>query len=97
MWYAITIALLIYLLVTYWPLFLLGLFLVILFVIYKKTKSTPEPCDTTEYIPENIRYTISANVTKAFYDEAWRYCRKHNLKMSDLVRDSVKEYMERNK
>lgn len=37
---------------------------------------------------------IGAEVSYAFYDEMKEYCSQHNLSLSDLIRNAVRNYMD---
>ena len=55
------------------------------------------PENKIEEQPENDRYTICTAVSKYFYDEVKQYCNKHHMTISDLIRKSVKEYIDKNR
>lgn len=37
---------------------------------------------------------IGSEVTEAFYDEILTYCRNHSMTISDLIRNSVRDYID---
>lgn len=39
---------------------------------------------------------LTASVSRAFHDDVQRYCQGHHMTISDLIRKSVKQYMEEN-
>lgn len=92
MGWVIIVLLLIYLLINYWPLFLVALIIIAAISVYFHFHKMTEI--KIEEQPENDRYTICAAVSKYFYDEVKQYCKKHRMTVSDLIRDSVKAYMD---
>jgi len=72
-------------------------FLVIFFIIISpKRKNYDTP---TYYYEDNSTSSspkLSATVSKDFHAEVQRYCRTHNMTISDLVRKSVNQYMSQN-
>ena len=86
---------LIYLLVTYWPLFLAGLIILIIILI-AASRSRKQTVEQKE-ITETVNYKIGAEVGSLFYYEVKDYCYKHHMTISDLIRKSVRAYMDSNK
>lgn len=54
----------------------------------------------SEYFSENTYSNqtpkIGAQVNESLYNEIQSYCQKHSMTVSDLIRISVKSYMDRN-
>lgn len=88
---------LIYLLVTYWPLFLVGLIILIIILIAVAVSRSREQTVKYEELTENVNYKIGAEVGSLFYYEVKDYCYKHHMTISDLIRKSVRAYMNSNK
>ncbi len=53
---------------------------------YSNVECEPEPI-------VRQRYQIGAEVTKSFYDEVQDYCKLHHLTVSDLIRQSIRAYI----
>lgn len=64
-------------------------------ILYSKSES---PSSQKTYMPESIndRPKIGAEVSVSFYNEVKAYCSKHSMTISDLIRSSVKTYMDMN-
>lgn len=60
---------------------------VLLFLFFRKRSNVEE-------LSESANYKIGAEVNNYFYDEVKRYCRKHHMTISDLIRKSVRAYMD---
>lgn len=83
----------IYFVITYWPVaivILIAIIALFIFACTHKESAYGEP-DSNASAPK-----IGASVSKSFHDEAWAYCRRHHITMSDLIRNSVKKYMDEN-
>ena len=84
----------IYLLITYWPLFIAGIIVLIIILIVRAVLSRSHDYTVTHEEPsESINYKIGAEVGNTLYYEVKHYCNRHNMTISDLVRKSVREYM----
>lgn len=82
-----------YFAITYWPLalfFLIAFIAFLIFACFQKNTSSTKTEDT------NTTPKIGASVSRAFHDEAWSYCNRHHMTMSDLIRKAVKKYMDEN-
>jgi hypothetical protein len=82
--------------------FLPGILLLIFFIVYAicdllRRKSVIYEDYDFQFHNTNMRPKIGAEVSTYFYDEVKRYCRKHNMSISDLIRESVKSYMDTNR
>lgn len=69
----------------------------------RRSSQSPITNNNSEYFNENIDYTysnqtpkIGAQVNENLYKEIQSYCQKHSMTVSDLIRISVKSYMDRN-
>ena len=75
--------------------FLVTIFFIIIicFVLYSKNGAQNS---RETYMPESIndRPKIGAEVSASFYNEVKEYCSKHSMTISDLIRSSVKNYMD---
>ena len=58
----------------------------------KKTVSYEMPDSRSEFSRQKPK--IGAEVSFAFYDEMTEYCSRHNLSLSDLIRNAVRYYMD---
>lgn len=75
--------------------------LILLYVLFVLSLFLIKPCkssynasyESTEY----ASYKIGAEVGEVFYYEVKRYCSNKRITISELIRKSVKAYMENNK
>lgn len=72
--------------------FLIPVILVLVLLLVAIFKKQPEPEQS-----EVSHYKIGTEVSSHFYDEVKQYCRKHHMTISDLIRKSVRAYMDSNK
>ena len=65
--------------------------LLCVFIAIKANSSQPQDTDfeSTKYKPK-----IGAEISNSLYDEVTSYCRKHRMTISDLIRKSVRFYMD---
>lgn len=92
----LAILFLLFLITEYWPILLVCLILIVLMVVFfcmRKKQVRVVEVDPSE----KAQYKVGAEVGYQLYEEIKRYCRKHNMSISDLIRKSVREYMDANK
>lgn len=77
-------------------------FMIILFTRGKSDSNHSSEYNTDEYgwqtygSQTNSRPKISAEVSDSMHSQIKRYCSSHSMTISDLVRKSVKDYMDSN-
>ena len=60
------------------------------------TPYIPSSSENYSVSTSNRKPKISAEVSDDLYDEVQSYCRKNSITVSDLIRKSVKSFMENN-
>lgn len=82
----------------------------IIFIIYKvvsalqsrhSTPTTYTTSNPSQSEPEisslSRRQRIASEVSDSFYNEVQSFCQRNSMTVSDLIRKSVREYMDHNK
>lgn len=75
--------------------FFILLFLFIIFCFLMSLRKPPEE-EIELFSTDNPHYKIGAEVSYYFYDEVKQYCSNHRMTISDLIRISVRSYMDTN-
>lgn len=97
MFYLLVFGFLVFLLIEFWPLFLIALVAMIIMFIASAISSSRKKSNKYEISCETsgtVKPKIGAEVSEYFYDEIKRYCFKHHMTISDLIRDAVRAYMD---
>lgn len=77
--------------------FLIALFVIIIVYFLMSLEKPPEVEFGIEPFPtDNTHYKIGAEVSCDFHDEVKQYCSNHQMTISDLIRMSVRSYMDTN-
>ena len=88
--------------VEFWPLFLFLLIsffaLIIVLIVRSCRQNTNIEITEDDYFSNsNYKQKIGAEVNGIFYNEITQYCSKHHMTISDLIRKSVRAYMDANR
>lgn len=96
MFYLLIFGFLIFLLIEFWPLFLIVFAVIIIIFIANIISSSRKSSNSYEsYETSGIcKPKIGTEVSEYFYDEVKQYCRKHHMTISDLIRKAVRAYMD---
>lgn len=81
----------------FWFCFLCFLFCVFCLTIAIMQIISARKHKTNETLVQNASPKIGAEVSSRFYDEIKRYCTAHHMTISDLIRKSVRAYMDTNR
>ena len=70
--------------------------LIMLAIVFAVAHSSQKKYEQNSQQESQTRYTISASVSESFHDEVETYAKKRRTTVSEIIRKSVRKYMDEN-